>query len=120
MPTSDTRLYAAAIAVASGLYSVASSTGDQMGAMPMSDSVMLLVGIAVILHGLALLTPMAERIAAVSGPLMIVWAGIMLANQLLAATSGSMMGAGWDGGMVALAALMLVSGALMTRRRDSM
>jgi uncharacterized membrane protein len=115
----DTRLYGAVIALASGVYSVVSAFGSGMGMMPMSDSVMLLVGIAGVAHGIALLTPLANRLGSASGPLMILWAAIMLANQGLSAMTDSMTGP-WDGGMVALALLMLVSGAIMSLRRDSM
>jgi K+ transporter len=110
-----TRLYGAAIALVSGVYSLASALGGGMGMMPMSDSIMVLVGLVVIAHGVVLLTPVADRIGAVSGPLMILWAAIMLANQAVATMSDSMMGS-WDGGMVALALLMLASGAIMSRR----
>jgi hypothetical protein len=115
----DTRLYATAIAVVSGLYSIASGLGDSMGSMPMSGSIMIGVGIVVLLHGMVLLSPAAERLGRASGPLMVLWAAIMLGNQALAAltSSGSMMGAmSWDGGMVAIAALMLASGLIMIRR----
>lgn len=115
----DTRLYAAAIALASGIYSIASSIGDGARMVPMNEAVMLLVGIAVIAHGIVLLTPLAERLSAVSGPLMFVWAAIMLANQLVSAMSDSMM-ASWDAGMVGLALLMLTSGVIMSRGRVSM
>jgi hypothetical protein len=114
---SDMRLYGAAIALASGIYSIVSSLGDP-GMMPMSDSVMLIIGVAVVAHGLWLLTPAAERHGAVSGPLMTVWAALMLANQALSALTDSMM-ASPDGGMVTLAVLMLASGILMTYRRGS-
>jgi hypothetical protein len=110
------RLYGATIALVSGIYSLASAFGDGTGMMPTNDSIMVLVGVVVIAHGAVLLTPIAERLGAVSGPLMIVWAAIMLANQLVAAMSDSMM-ASWDGGMVALALLMLASGVIMTLRR---
>ena len=115
---SDLRLYGAAIALASGIYSVVSSLGGGTGMMATSDSVMLVLGVVVVGHGIALLTPMAERFGAVSGPLMIVWATLMLVNQALPALSGSTMAA-WDSGMVALAVLMLASGVLMTYRRTS-
>lgn len=115
----DTRLYAASIALASGVYSVASSIGRGTDMMPMNDAVMLLVGIAVIVHGTVLLTPLAARLGRASGPLMIVWAAIMLANQLVSAMSDSMM-TSWDGGMVALAVLMVASGAIMSRGPESM
>ena len=117
----DTRLYATAIAVVSGLYSIASGLGDSMGSMPMSGSIMIGVGIVVLLHGMVLLSPAAERLGRASGPLMVLWAAIMLGNQALAAltSSGSMMGAmSWDGGMVAIAALMLASGLIMIRREQ--
>jgi hypothetical protein len=116
----DTRLYAAAIALVSGIYSIASAVGDRMGSMPMSDSIMLIVGVLVLVHGLVLLTPVAERLGRASGPLMILWAAIMLGNQALAALSNdSMMGAmSWDGGMVAIAVLMLASGLIMSRREQ--
>jgi hypothetical protein len=115
---SDRRLYGAAIAFASGTYSIVSSLSEGSGMMPMSDSAMLIIGVVVVAHGLWLLTPAAERHGAVSGPLMIVWAALMLANQALWAMSDSMMGSP-DGGMVTLAVLMLVSGVLMTYRRDT-
>ena len=115
---SDLRLYGAAIALTSGIYSVVSSLGGGTGMMATSDSVMLILGVVVVGHGIALLTPMAERSGAVSGPLMIVWATLMLVNQVLPALSGSTMAAR-DSGMVALAVLMLASGVLMTSRRMS-
>lgn len=117
----DARLYASAIAVVSGIYSMAAAASDGMGSMPMSDSVMLILGVVVLVHGIALLTPLADRFGRASGPLMVIWAAIMLANQALAATSASapMMGElRWDGGMVAIAVLMLASGLIMTRSRE--
>ena len=117
--TADTRLYASAIALVSGMYSIGSAIAGGMSMMPMSDSVMLIVGVVVIAHGIVLLTPLAERLGRASGPLMIVGAAIMLANQLLATMSGSMM-VSWDAGMVALAGLMLASGLIMSRRPSRM
>lgn len=113
----DSRLYASAIAIVSGTYSIVSAVAGGMGSMPMSDSVMLILGVVVLLHGIVLLTPAAERLGRASGPLMILWAAIMLGNQALAAmTSGSMMNtSSWDGGMVAIAILMLASGLIMSR-----
>lgn len=113
--SADTRLYASAIALVSGIYSIRSAVTGGMGMMPMSDSVMLLIGIVVIAHGIVLLTPLAEHLGRTSGPLMIVWAVVMLANQLLAATMSDAMMAEWDAGMVALAVLMLASGLIMRR-----
>lgn len=114
----DTHLYASAIAVVSGMYSIGSAVAGSMGSMPVSDSVMLVVGVVVLAHGLVLLTPAAERLGRASGPLMILWAAIMLGNQALAASSDeSMMRTmSWDGGMVAIAVLMLASGLIMSRR----
>lgn len=119
---SDTRLYAGAIAFVSGIYSMAAATpAGMMGSMPMGNPVMLIIGIVVLVHGIALLTPLADRLGGASGPLMILWAGIMLGNQALAATGASapmMPGASWDGGMVAVAVLMLASGLIMIRGRE--
>ena len=116
----DTRLYASAIALVSGIYSVGSAIAGGMGMMPMGDSLMLLIGIIVVAHGIVLLTPLARRLGRASGPLMIVWAAIMLANQLLTATTSRATMASWDAGMVALAAVMLVSGVIMSRGRQPM
>jgi len=118
--TADTRLYASAIAIVSGIYSIAAAiTG--MGSMPMSDSLVLALGVVVLLHGIALLTPLADRFGRASGPLMVVWAAIMLGNQAVSATSASgpmIDGSSWDGGMVAIAVLMLASGLIMVRGRE--
>lgn len=114
----DARLCASAIGMVSGIYSIASAAADGNGSMPMSPSIMLVVGVVVLLHGIVLLTPAAKRLGRASGPLMVLWAAIMLGNQALAAmtSSGSMMGAmSWDGGMVAIAILMLASGLIMSR-----
>lgn len=111
----NARLYAGAIALVSGIYSIGSAIAGGTGMMPMSDSVMLVVGIVVIAHGIVLLTTIAARLGRASGPLMLVWAAIMLANQLLTASVSGPMMASWDAGMVALAVLMLVSGLIMSR-----
>lgn len=100
---------------------------------------MTVLGILVIIHGAVLLTPYASRLGNASGPLMIGYSLVMLLNQALVGTTGSMnwgmggsmdsgmgsgMGAGmtagmgWDLGMVALAMLMLISGVIMTNRRN--
>lgn len=126
--TSNTRLYGAAIALTSGLYSIwSASTAMAFGP---GGLVMLLVGIIVVLHGGLLLTPYADRLGRASGPLMIGYAALMLLNQAVLGAGmsgegmqpGSGMGgmpagasADWDAGMVALAALMLVSGVIMFR-----
>jgi len=140
---SNTRLYGASIAFASGLYSLwSASMATRMGT---GGWLMLLVGVVVLVHGVVLLTDYADRLGSASGPLMIAYSVVMLLNQALLGTgmmggmgSGSMnggmtggmnggaMGAstisagmGWDAGMVFLALLMLVSGVIMTRDRDS-
>lgn len=130
---SNTRLYGASIAVASGVYSLASaSTGSRMTT---SGWVMALLGVVVLVHGIVLLTSYADRLGEGSGPLMIAYAIVMLLNQALLGTGtldgggmgmgqgmgGGMMpsGMGWDAGMVMLAALMLASGLIMTRDRQT-
>ncbi len=122
---SATRLYASSIAVVSGLYSIISALTGMLrtpmmaagGGLGLDGLIMLAVGVAVLAHGLVLLTPAAARMARASGPLMVMWALIMLGNQLLVlAVPAFGMGAMvWDGGMVALAILMLVSGLFMMR-----
>jgi len=129
----DTRLYASSIAIVSGVYSISTAAGIGSGPMGagglgVSSWVMLAVGVAVLLHGIVLLTPAAERLRRQSGPLMVLWATIMLANQALAAVmpgwamGQAVMGVSsmaWDGGMVAIAVLMLVSGLIMGRAKPS-
>lgn len=135
---SNTRLYGGAIAFASGLYSLWSATSAAR--MVPSSWLMVILGVVVIAHGAVLLTAYAERLGDASGPLMILYAVIMLLNQALLAAdvlddgspmdgmNGGMgvtdgmsdgMGAatamGWDVGMVLLALLMLVSGLIMAR-----
>lgn len=120
------RLYGSAIALVSGAYSVwASST-----VATASSWLMLALGVVVILHGVVLLTELAARLGDASGPLMIGYSALMLANQGWMATmdrgtmdggtmNGGMssVGMSWDPGMAALAVLMLASGLIMTRRR---
>ena len=133
---STMRLYGATIGIVSGLYSgYLSVTGASMS----TDAwLMLGLGAVVFVHGVVLLTPLAARLGAASGPLMIVYATLMLFNQLrlsaggtgtggmdggMGGMEGSMNGAGsemaamgGDGGKVAIAALMLASGLIMTLR----
>lgn len=134
----NTRLYGASIAFASGLYSIwSASMASRMAA---SGWLMAVLGIIVVLHGAVLLTDYADRLGSASGPLMIAYAAVMLLNQALLGTGmmddgssmgmdggmnggmggGTTAGMGWDAGMVALAALMLVSGIVMARDRNSM
>jgi len=128
-----TRLYASSIAIVSGVYAVLLPATAMAGSPMMGGEgvgpgglLMLAIGLVVLVHGVVLLTSWAPRLRRVSGPLMILWALIMLANQgLLATVSGwggeSGMGSpmttrmGWDAGMVAIAVLMLASGLVMSR-----
>ncbi|WP_435194667.1 hypothetical protein [Natronomonas sp. EA1] len=121
---STMRLYGSAIALVSGAYSVWLSTMGMMG-MTTTDWLMLLVGVVVLAHGVALLTPLAGKLGRASGPLMVGYSALMLALQALMPAemgmrpgmlSGSMMGG--DAGMVAIAVLMLTSGVIMTTRRE--
>lgn len=121
-----TRLYASSIAIVSGIYAIGSSA-SALGRTPMMSEmdagvglgtwIMLAVGIVVLVHGVVLLTPLAMRLRRSSGPAMVLWALIMLVNQgLLAAMPGwGMGGMGANAGMVAIAALMLASGLIMSR-----
>jgi hypothetical protein len=135
---STVQLYGSAIAVVSGVFSILSaSTASRMGGFAWF---MLIVGVVVLAHGVILLTSLAERLGRASGPLMIGYAVLMLANQALLATrpAGSGMGNGmgtsngmgmgsgmgqamaWSPGMAAVAAIMLASGVIMTVRDDGM
>ena len=135
-----TRQYGAAIALVSGLYSLISATGGTGMMGSNSGLLMTVLGIVVVIHGVVLLTPYASRLGNASGPLMIGYSLVMLLNQGLVGTTGSMnwgmgggmgsgmdsgmgsgmtAGMGWDLGMVALAVLMLISGIIMTSRRDT-
>jgi len=136
---SATRLYASSIAIVSGLYSIGSAAGTMMSTPMMTDTalaiggwIMLGLGIIVLVHGSVLLTPMAGRFGRSSGPLMVLWAVIMLLNQGVSALisgwgmPGSRLGGGamttgmgWDAGMVAIAVLMLASGLIMSRHAPS-
>ena len=133
---SNTRLYGASIALVSGGYSLwSASMASTMGT---GGWLMALLGAVVIGHGAVLLTDAADRLGDASGPLMIGYAVLMLLNQALLGTgmggwgtmhdgamnggmgggmggSTATAGMGWDAGMVALAALMLVSGVVMAR-----
>lgn len=127
---SNTRLYGASIAVASGLYSLWRAAAASR--MVASSWLMVVLGVVVLVHGATLLTPSADRLGRTSGPLMIGYAVVMLLNQVIAGSGGMVdagmgmdggmggggmtAGIGWDAGMVALAVLMLVSGLIMTRR----
>ncbi|QHS16705.1 hypothetical protein GWK26_05825 [haloarchaeon 3A1-DGR] len=103
---SNTRLYGAAIAVTSGLYSVASATtGSRTG---VGGWIMGSLGVVVIAHGVVLLTDAATRIGDVSGPLMVGYAVVMLLLQALygigllagRTSGGGMMGGTSGGGMM--------------------
>jgi hypothetical protein len=96
---STMRLYGAAIAIVSGLYSAYLSVSG----MQMSTGAwfMLALGVVVIVHGIVLLTPLAVRLGTASGSLMLGYAGLMLLNQLRLAAGWTMSGTGGmdDGGM---------------------
>lgn len=104
-----------------------------------SGLLMTLLGVIVIVHGVALLTPYASRLGNASGPLMIGYSLVMLLNQAFVGVTGSMnwgmgggmgsrmnggissglgstmtAGMGWDLGRVTLTVLMLFSGVRMT------
>lgn len=51
---------------------------------------MALLGTVVVVHGVVLLTPYADRLGSASGPLMIVYSLLMLLNQALVGATGSM------------------------------
>lgn len=142
---SNTRLYGAAVGVASGGYAVISATTASRTVT--AGWLMLAVGAVALVHGVALLTPAADRIGDASGPLMAVYALAMLAIQVglatgLLADGSRMMDGGMDGGgmggsgmsgdamgsamgtvgtmgldlgMTTLALLMLASGLIMAR-----
>ncbi|MFB6195452.1 MAG: hypothetical protein ABEI80_04720 [Haloplanus sp.] len=136
------RQYGAAIALVSGVYSLLSATGNGM-MWSNSGLLMAALGIVVVVHGVVLLTPYADRIGTASGPLMIGYATLMLLNQALVGVTGSATwgmgggmspgmggmaggmnggmppGMGWNLGMVALAVLMLISGVIMTIRSSA-
>lgn len=130
---SNTRLYGAAIAFASGGYSLwSASTATRMGT---GGWLMAALGVVVLVHGTVLLTDAADRLGDTSGPLMIGYSVLMLLNQTLYGTgmmgssgmgsgmdggmgggmNGTVSGMGWDAGMVVLALLMLFSGVVMVR-----
>jgi len=126
--TSDTRLYASSIAIVSGVYAIGSVALDLAAAPMMTDVtatlgiggwIMLAIGVVVLVHGVLLLTPAADQMHRVSGPLMILWAAIMLLDQWLLSMTSSMMGMGADAGMIAVAVLMLASGLIMVRSATS-
>ncbi|MDT3437541.1 hypothetical protein KZ498_22190 [Haloarcula sp. 1CSR25-25] len=138
-----TRQYGAAIALVSGVYSLLSATGGTGMMGSNSGLLMALLGVVVVVHGVVLLTPYADRLGNASGPLMIGYSLVMLLNQALVGVTGSVnwgmgsemgsgmnggmsggmgssmtAGMGWDLGMVALAVLMLISGVIMANRRN--
>lgn len=128
---STMRLYGSSIAVVSGGYSLYLATAGP--GMSLAAWFMLLLGLVVLLHGVVLLTPLAARLGRASGPLMVVYAALMLLNQLwmllmdsMDGMNGSMgsgggmsdMAMGADAGMIAISLLMLASGVIMTARRE--
>ncbi|MFC4989319.1 hypothetical protein [Saliphagus infecundisoli] len=141
-----TRQYGAAIALISGLYSLLAVIGGSGMMGSNSGLLMAFLGVVIVVHGVVLLTPYADRLGNASGPLMIGYSVLMLLNQILVGVTGSAnwgmgmgggmesgmnggmgdsmgstvtAGMGWDLGMVALAVLMLISGLIMTNRRTN-
>jgi hypothetical protein len=131
------RLYAASIGVVSGGYSLFQATTG--AGMSGSAWFMAALGVVALGHGVVLMTPAASALGRASGPLMVGYSVLMLLNQAWlqrisgdgTMTSGSMDGGmqtgmdgasamGADAGMVAIAALMLASGIIMTRRESGM
>lgn len=134
------RLYGGAIGVVSGLYAILMAGAelvdvagtDFMEVLGIGGWVMLAVGLAALIHGILLFTPVAAGMSGVSGPLMLLWATVMVGNQVLMATVGDwgMAGSGmgmegadsssmeWDPGMVAVGVLMFISGLIMIGRRS--
>lgn len=136
MQVSCTRLYASSIAVVSGVYALLSASGMTGVGLPVDRGgvgvvgwIMFALGVVVLIHGIMLLTAAASRIGSASGPLMLVWAVVMLLTQALGAgmpglampgfAGGMRGGMGWDAGMLAIAVLMLVSGLIMMRPGSS-
>lgn len=132
---STMRLYGGSIAIVSGVYSgYLATTGVGMTTAAWG---MLALGLLVLVHGIVLVSPAASALGAASGPLMIGYAVLMLLNQAWMAsgagietgmsgmndgTMGQPMatGMGADAGMIAIAVLMLLSGLIMTARREMM
>lgn len=122
---SPVRWYGGSIAIVSGLYAVILSLTPT--SMTMGAWFMLLLGIIVLAHGILLVTPLVAQLEAISGPLMLLYAALMLLHQawlgIQSMGTDEMMGMGamtWDPGMAALALLMLASGIIMTSNRDGM
>lgn len=105
--TDTSQTYGAAIALVSGVYSlVTATTGGMMETT--SGALMAVLGVVVVVHGAVLLTPYADRLGGASGPLMVVYALVMLLNQSAMGVTGSanwgmggggMSGGGMGGGM---------------------
>lgn len=130
---STMRLYGGSIAIVSGLYAgYLATTGVGMTTAAWG---MLALGLIVLAHGIVLLSPAVSALGTASGPLMIGYAVLMLLNQAWLASgsrmetgtsgmNGGMMGQpmatgmGAGAGMIAIAVLMLLSGLIMTARRE--
>ena len=120
---STTRLYGGTIAVVSGIYSLLLGAGGEMVG---ADWVMFGLGMIVLVHGVVLFAS-PSLLSGISGPLMVVYALLMLGNQVWMTTMDPMgtsmgmgfssgMGPGYDLGMIAIAVIMLASGIIMIRR----
>ncbi|MDP2731166.1 MAG: hypothetical protein Q8O55_11900 [Dehalococcoidales bacterium] len=125
---STMRLYGGSIAIVSGGYSLYLSTTTGM-TMDTPAWLMLVLGLVVLIHGVILLTPLAGRLGGGNGIAMVVYSVLMLLNQgwmaamrpPMGMASGVMTGnMTWNPGMVAIALLMLISGLIMTVRKEMM
>lgn len=116
MDVPGTRLYGGTIAIVNGAYALWRATmGEMMMAAMTQAWLMGALGVVILVHGVLLFTPVArsDAMARVSGPLMIGYAVLMLAQQAWLALAG-MAAMAADAGMVALAFVMLASGVIMT------
>ncbi|MBS1263530.1 MAG: hypothetical protein MAG715_00713 [Methanonatronarchaeales archaeon] len=105
----STRLYGGSIAVISGGYSAYLSAG--VGGV--ASTSMLLLGIVVLVHGLAVLSGYGGP-GGLSGPLMMLWGVLMLSIQAAALAMPMSVAMTLAPGMVTMGVLMLVSGYIMT------
>jgi hypothetical protein len=123
---SNTRLYGAAIGLALGSYSLYAST---TGRMTLAAWVVALAGGVAVLHGLTLLTSLAGHLGDASGPLMLLYAMVLLGNQIIVWMTTPLLATGRvqdlgpepalmgvDEGMVVLTLLMFASGLITTMR----
>ncbi|MFB6144550.1 MAG: hypothetical protein ABEJ98_04535 [Candidatus Nanohaloarchaea archaeon] len=107
----SSRKYGGLISVVSGVYSL------YLGMQTMNMASMWLMnilGLVVLMHGVALLTDLETDVLDRSGELMVLYSAVMLLNQVWMATMMA-----FDPGMTAVAVIMLGSGLIM-RQQNSM